>query len=50
MSIENLLNRKDYLERYIQELRQCGNELLIKINQNNLIDVMQELRLAGIAC
>jgi len=49
MSIENLLDRKDYLEGHIQKLRHCNNnELLITITQNNLIDVMQELRLAGV--
>ena len=51
MSIDNLLDRKDYLEGHIRELRHGNdNELLITINQNNLIDVMQELRLAGVVC
>lgn len=51
MSVENLLNRKNYLIGYINELRKCyGNELQITIIQNILIDVLQELRLAGVVC
>ncbi len=50
MSIDNLLDRKDYLEGHIQELRHynCDNELQIIINQNNLMDVIQELKRAGV--
>ncbi len=51
MSIDNLLDRKDYLEGQIQELRRGNNnELPITIAQNNLIDVLQELGLAGVRC
>ena len=48
MNIDNLLKLKSILEENINKYRQCDNQLQITINQNNLIDVLHELGLAGV--